>query len=153
MSGRGVLNFLLGLIVVGVLVGIGAGIYQAGITQGIIDAGRFPAGGNVPVAGYGPGHGFGFLGLLFPILFLFLVFGLLRAAFSRGRGWGPGWGGHGWGPGYGPGAGGPGSGGPDAWREERDRRMSELHRRLHEMDADTGASGRDPASTGGQAAR
>ena len=150
MSGRGVLNFLLGLIVVGVLVGVGAGIYHTGITQGIIDAGRFPAGTAVPVAGYGGGHGFGFLGLLFPILFLFLIFGLIRAAFSRGRGWGPG---HGWGPGYGPGAGGPGSDGPDAWREERDRRMSELHRRLHEMDGDAGTAGRDAGSTTGPAAR
>ena len=148
MSGRGVLNFLLGLIVVGVLVGIGAGLYQAGVTQGIIDAGRFPAGGPVPVTGYGPGHGFGFLGLLFPILFLFLIFGLIRAAFSRGRGWGPGYGqGRGWGPGF-----GPGSGGPDGWREERDRRISELHRRLHD-EGDANTAGSDAGPSGGSPAR
>lgn len=144
MSGRGVLNFLLGLLVLGVLVAIGAGIYQAGVTQGIIDAGRFPAGTAVPVAGYGWGHGFGFLGLLFPILFLFLIFGLIRAAFSRGRGWGPGWG-HGYGAGWGPGPdGGMASGGPESWRAERDRRISELHRQLHESEGDPGTSGSPP---------
>jgi hypothetical protein len=142
MNGRGVLNFLLGLLVLGVLVAIGGGIYQAGLTQGIIDAGRFPAGTAVPVAGYGWGHGFGFLGLLFPILFLLLIFGLIRAAFSRGRGWGPGWH-HGDGSGWAPG-GGPSTGGPESWRQERDRRISELHRQLHEADGDAGTSGSPP---------
>jgi hypothetical protein len=144
MNGRGIVSFLLGLIVVGVLVGVGVGIYQAGVGQGIIDAGRVPAGQPVPV-GYGWGfHGFGFLGLLFPILFLFLIFGLIRAAFSRGRGWGPGWGhGAGWGPGYGPGA-----GGPDGWREERERRMAELHRRLHEERGESDMPGPEPGSSG-----
>ena len=99
--GRAIVTFILSLIAVGVLVGIGAEIYQAGVTQGVIDAGRFPAGANVPVVGYGGGHGFNFLGLLFPLLFLFLIFGLIRAAFSRGRGWGHGYGrGYGWGPGW-----------------------------------------------------
>ena len=105
MNGRAIVSFL---------VGVGVGIYQAGVAQGVVDAGRLPAGAVVPVAGYGYGygwgfHGFGFLGLLFPILFLFLIFGLVRAAFGRGRHWGPGWGGRGyWGKGYGPGFGGPG---------------------------------------------
>ncbi len=139
MSGRGVFNFLFGLLVLGVLVALGGGIYQAGVTQGIIDAGRFPAATAVPVAGYGWGNGFGFLGLLFPILFLLLLFGLIRAAFSRGRGWGPGWG-HGYGPGWDRGS-GSSSGGPDSWGEERDRRISQLHRKLHESEADAGPSG------------
>ena len=139
MNPRGIFSFLLTLVFVGVLVGIGAGIYQAGIAQGIVDAGRFPAAANVPVAGYGYGfHGFSFLGLLFPILFLFLLFGLIRAAFSRGRGWGPG----GWGRGYGY---GPRGGGPDAWREEREGRIAELHRRLHE-EPDPGTGGGAPNS-------
>jgi hypothetical protein len=145
MNGRGIVSFLLGLIFVGVLVGVGVGIYQAGVGQGIIDAGRIPAGQAVPV-GYGWGfHGFGFLGLLFPILFLFLLFGLIRAAFSRGRGWGPGWG-HGYG--YGPGA-----GGPDGWREERERRIADLHRRLHEESGDAGSTGGGSSPSGGPAAR
>jgi hypothetical protein len=146
MNGRAIVSFLFGLLIVGILVGVGAGIYQAGVAQGVVDAGRLPAGAVVPVAGYGYGygwgfHGFGFLGLLFPILFLFLIFGLLRAAFGRGRHWGPGWGGRGyWGKGYGPGFGGPGSGDPEAWREERERQISDLHRRLHEEEGKTGSS-------------
>jgi hypothetical protein len=146
MTGRGIFGFFITLLFVGVLIAIGAGIYQAGVAQGVVDAGRFPAGAAVPVAGYDGYHGggFGFLGLLFPLLFLFLLFGLIRAAFSRGRGWGH----HGYGRGYGPGWGGgwdkgEGDGGPTGWREERDRRMADLHRRLHEEDA-----GSEPGSSG-----
>ena len=147
MNGRAIVSFLFGLIVVGILVGVGVGIYQAGVTQGIVDAGRVPAAGVVPVAGYyGWGHGFGFLGLLFPLLFLFLIFGLVRAAFGRGRGWGGGWGRHyGYGPGWGKGY-GPGAGGPEAWREERERQISDLHRRLHDEEARGGASGSPDAA-------
>lgn len=139
MSGRGIFGFFMTLLFVGVLIAIGTGIYQAGVAQGVIDAGRFPAGAAVPVGGYADGYhgGFGFLGLFFPLLFLFLIFGLIRAAFSRGRGWGHhGYGrGHGYGPGWGGGPDmgeGPSGGGPAEWREERDRRMAELHRRLHD---------------------
>ena len=156
MNGRAIVSFLFGLIVIGILVGVGVGIYQAGVTQGIVDAGRVPAAGVVPVAGYGYGWGFpgfGFLGLLFPLLFLFLIFGLVRAAFGRGRGWGGGWGGrHGYGPGWGKGY-GPGSGGPEAWREERDRQISDLHRRLHDEEAggDSGSSGSSGSGPSGSA--
>lgn len=159
MNGRAIVTFLLGLLFVGILVGAGVGIYQAGLAQGVVDAGRVPAGAVVPVAGYGYGYGFhggfGFLGLLFPILFLFLIFGLIRAAFSRGRGWGPGWGGRGyWGKGYGPGFGGPGgSMGPDAWREERDRQISDLHRRLHDEEAGSGGTGTSQGSGASGSAR
>jgi len=154
MNGRAIVSFLVGLIVVGILVGVGVGIYQAGVAQGVVDAGRLPAGAVVPVAGYGYGygwgfHGFGFLGLLFPILFLFLIFGLVRAAFGRGRHYGPGWGGRGyWGKGYGPGV------GPDAWREERERQISDLHRRLHDEEANPGTtSSSGPGSGTSGAAR
>ncbi len=74
--------------------------YQIGLSQAVVTA--VPA-GAAPVAYYGyPWHygfGFGFFGLLFPLLFLFLIFGLVRAAFWGGRGWrGGGYGpGHGWG--------------------------------------------------------
>jgi hypothetical protein len=146
MNGRSIASFLFSLILVAVLIGIGAGIYQAGVSQGIIDAGRFPAGTTVPVANDGWGF-HGFLGLLFPLLFLLLIFGLVRAAFSRGRGWRHGGGyGYGWGHGY-----GPGSEGPDSWREERERRMSELHRRLHEAEGGPGSTGRDAGAAGGSA--
>ena len=147
MSARGFFGFLFGLLMVGVLVGLGLGVYQAGIAQGIVDAGRYPAGANVPVAGYGWHGGPGILGIIFWIFVLFVFFGILRAAFSRGRGYGPGWGysGYGDGPGWGKGF---GEGGPEAWREERERRMADLHRRLHE-EGDAGTTGPGPGSSSG----
>jgi hypothetical protein len=152
--GRAIVTFFLVLIAVGVVVGIGSEVYNTGFAQGVLQAEHVPAGQPVPVPGYGYGygygyHGFNFLGLLFPLFFLFIIFGLIRAAFGRGRGWGPGYGrGHGWGPGWGAGWDkSEGLAGPTAWREERDRRMAELHRRLHEEEpsgkpptTDTGAS-------------
>lgn len=75
---------------------IGAFAYQIGLSQGL--ATTIPA-GAAPVAYYGYPHwgfGFGFLGLLFPLFFLFLIFGALRAAMWGGRGgYGKGWGGNG----------------------------------------------------------
>jgi hypothetical protein len=85
------------LIVVAIIaVVVGAFAYQLGLSQGL--ATTIPA-GAAPVAYYGYPHwgfGFGFLGLLFPLLFLFLIFGALRAAVWGGRGHGyRGWGGDG----------------------------------------------------------
>ena len=126
---RAFLSILFALLLVGVLAGVGTQIYQAGVAQGIVDAGRFPAGANVPVVG---GYqGFDVLGLFFPILFLFLLFGILRAAFSGGgRGWGHH--GHGWDRGWDRSD--MADGGPGTWREQRERRMADLHRRLHESE-------------------
>jgi hypothetical protein len=137
------------LLFVAVLIAIGSGIYQAGVAQGIVDAGRVPAGAAVGMAGYGFGwgfHPFGFLGLLFPLFFLFLLFGIIRAifGFGRGRSWShrhDGYGDGGWGKG------GPGYG-PEGWREERERRMADLHRRLHDEEAASGSAGGTPPSTG-----
>lgn len=87
---------------------VGAFAYQIGLSQGL--ATTIPA-GAAPVAYYAYPHmgfGFGFLGLLFPLLFLFLIFGALRAAVWGGRG---GYGGRGWGNGR--------------------QRIEELHRELH----------------------
>lgn len=140
---RAIAGLFFTLLFVGVLLAIGGGIYEAGVAQGIIEAGRVPAGAAVGYAhGWGLGfHPFGFFGLLFTLLFLFFLFGLIRAAlgFGRGRGWshrhgvadGPG---DGWRGGWG------GKGGPEGWREERERRMAELHRRLHEEEAGSGGS-------------
>ena len=136
---RALLSVLFALLLVGVLVGVGTEIYQAGVAQGIVDAGRFPAGATVPVTG---GYqGFDVLGLFFPILFLFILFGILSAAFSGRRGWGHGYGhGHGWDRGWDKSD--AGEGGPGSWREQRERRMAELHRRLHESEgSDPGAAG------------
>lgn len=91
------------------LIALVAGLvgYQVGIAQNI--AAQLPAG--TPMAyGYPFWHvGFGFFGFLFPLLFLFLIFGLLRAAFG-------GWGGHHYGRGM--------------WGDHRTR-LEELHRELH----------------------
>ena len=146
---RAIAGLFFTVLFVGVLIAIGGGIYQAGVAQGIIDAGRVPAGAAVGMAGYGYGwgfHGFGFLGLLFPLFFLFILFGILRAIFGfggRGRGWGrhDGYGYGGWGKG------GP-MGGPDSWRAEREQRMAELHKRLHDEEAagtTPGTGGSTPA--------
>jgi len=133
---RTFVGVVLGLVFLAILGGIGVSIYNAGVTAGLAQSGAVAGGAAAPYiygygahAGYGLGFGFGFLGLLFPILFLFLIFGLIRAAIFGGRrGWGHGW------------QGGPGS---DSWRSERERSMADLHRRMHE------AEGTDPGSRGG----
>lgn len=143
---RGFVGLVATIIVVGLLVSLGAGIYQAGVTQGVIDAGRFPAGATVPIAGYGYGwHGPGLLGLLFGLIFLFILFGIIRAAFFGGRG-GRGWGHHGYGYGRGPWGRdfGPGEG-PEPWRVDRDGRIAEWHRRLHEEEPGAAPGGSGPA--------
>jgi hypothetical protein len=132
MSGRTILNLALGAIVVLVLAGIGIGIYNAGVSQGIAQAATLPEGSTVVTTvpyGYGYGYGwhggffgFGFLWILFPIFFFLLLFGLARAAFGGGRRWGgPGW--------------GPGGHGPNGWHDERERRIAEYHQRLHDEQA------------------
>jgi hypothetical protein len=97
------------IVVATIAVVVGIIGYQIGLSQGL--ATSLPAGAApVPYYGYYPhwGFGFGFLGLLFPLFFLFLIFGLLRAAWWGGRG---GYGGRGWGNGR--------------------QRIEELHRELH----------------------
>ena len=138
MNGRTILNLVLGALIVLVLAGIGIGIYNAGVSQGIAQAATLPEGTTVvaPVGyGYGYGHpgffGFGFLWILFPIFFFLLLFGLARAAFG-GRRWG---GGPGW---------GPGGYGPNGWHEERERRMAEYHQRLHDQQGGGDAGGPSP---------
>jgi hypothetical protein len=95
--------------------------YQIGISQQIATAAPGVAPALAPVAyGYYPWHfGFGFFGLLFPLFFLFIFFGLIRAAFGGGRGWG---GGHG--------------------TYSRWGRMEEMHEELHRAKTDkpSGAS-------------
>ena len=107
------MGFARSLLVLLVILGIGLVGYQIGVSQNI--AAQLPAvaAPGVPVAYYGyPYHfGFGFLGFLFPLLFLFVIFGLLRAAVFGGRGgWKGGYGHRSWG-GYG--------------------RLEDIHRELH----------------------
>ena len=97
MNGRFFLGVLLAIVLIGGAVGIGAMAYSAGISQGMVATGKVvaPAEGVAPYPYpfYGPvffrpfGWGFGFLSCLFPLLFLFIVFSLLRGIFWGGR-WG-----------------------------------------------------------------
>src|SRR6188472_633262 len=100
------------LALVAVLAGIGIGVYNAGVNDGVTQAaiaaqaaGDSPAVVVPPYApyGYGWGHwgggGFGFFGFFFGILAFVLIIGLIRAAFGWGR-WGGGRGAGGYG-GYG----------------------------------------------------
>jgi hypothetical protein len=135
-------SVLFGILVVVILAGIGVGIYDAGLQQGIAQSATVPA-GTVPYYAYGWHGGFGIFGLLFPILFLFLIFGFARAAFRGRRGWGGGWGhGYGYGPGYGAGKAGPG---PWMGGQDRDQWVADWHRRLHESEG-TEPKGSGPSS-------
>ena len=140
-------SILWGLLVVIVLAGIGVGTYNAGLQQGIAQSANVPA-GTVPYGYYGwHGGGFGILGLIFPLLFLFILFGIARAAFGHRRGWG-----HGYGPGYGRWGYGPGAwmgpGSPDSGSgtgNPRDQWVAEMHRRLHEAEGTANPSGANPS--------
>src|SRR2546429_7062995 len=85
MRGIGIVLTLL----IAAIVGVGA--YQLGVSQGLATTGTAVA----PAVYYHPFF-FGGFGFLFPLLFIFLVFALIRGAFG---GWGRRYGG-GWGGGY-----------------------------------------------------
>ena len=111
MNGRTILIGLLVLALLAGAAGVGVYAYNAGVAQGLVQSGKVTLveGGPGPYPYYGGpflfrpfGFGFGFLGCLFPLLFFFLIFGLLRGLLWRGPwGWRRGWGGeghHGHGP-------------------------------------------------------
>ena len=100
------------ILVILVAIGVGVGAYNAGVTHGLQESAQ---GGDV-VRVIGPGFGFPFGLILFP-LFFFGIFFLLRAAF-----WHRTWGGPGRGP-WGPGHWGGGG------------HLDEWHRRQHEEGA------------------
>jgi hypothetical protein len=119
------------LLVVAITAGV-AGIanyaYHVGVAQGFAQSGKLPVPGPgtgpypaYPYPGYPYGYpyhgpfGFGFFGLLFPILFIFLIFALMRGMFWRGYGGG----GH--------------------WEKGVPHRFEEWHRRAHESKGSTGA--------------
>jgi hypothetical protein len=142
-------NLFIGLLVVAALV-VGGGIiaqtaYQAGLSTAVTTAAASAPAGTVvtPVApvpypyyyggwGWGWGHGFPFLGFIGFFLFLFLIFGLMRAIFWRGRWGGPGgrsgWGGPG---GYGYGPGGTGKWGDHDHRARFQEAFDDMHRQSH----------------------
>jgi hypothetical protein len=117
---------ILGILIVAVLaagaIGIGVTAYNYGVARGLTDSGQVVVGEGRgvrpdgfwppmhfgyarPMMGARFGYGFGFLGCLGPLLFLFLVFALFRFIFWRPWGWGwrqPGPWGHGEGKGLPP---------------------------------------------------
>ncbi len=134
MNGGSVFRVLAILLLVGVVVAIGVGVYNAGVSSGLNEQvqSAVASGQPVPVVpygygyGYGPfwhgpwGFGFGFFGIIFPILGIFLIFALFRAAFGWGRWRGRG----GWGQGGG-------------WAG-RHGTVEDWHRELHRRDAGDG---------------
>jgi len=114
------------LLVILVGVGVGIGAYNAGYDHGLA------AGGHVTqIVRERPG-GFGFV--LFPLLFLFLIFFLVRAAF-----WGRRWGG--------PGHWGPGPSNHGEWKTHGSARFEEWHRRQHDQGSgDHPGAGGEPAN-------
>ena len=105
-------GFAIAIVAILLFGGVAGVAYEAGLAAagaGAAAAGAAPA--AYPYYWHPGFFGFGFFGFLFPLLFLFLIFGLARAAFGWGR-----WGGHGYGR----------YGGP--------RMIDEWHRELHERE-------------------
>jgi hypothetical protein len=103
MNGRTIARVLLAVILIGAAIGLGVTAYNAGVNTGLAQNGTVtvaPGYAPGPYLGYGWGfgfgHGFGFFGFLGGLLFLFLLFGLVRAAFGVGRFRSGGGYGHGW---------------------------------------------------------
>ena len=117
MRGIGIIVTL----VIAAIVGVFA--YQLGVSQGLATTGTAVA----PALYYHPFF-FGGFGLLFPLLFLFLIFALIRGAFW---GWGGRHHGGGWGGGY--------------YQSPRER-LEALHKELHgEKPTDTGTTSPPPS--------
>jgi len=150
-------RFIAAIVLVAVLA-LGGGLiattaYQAGVNTAVTTAtasGAAVAPVVVPGYGYGYGYGlhpfgfgFGIFGFLGTLLFLFIVFGLIRAIFWRG-GYGRhgGWGRGGWGGPGGPGGqGGPGGSGPSRWETKANETFEDWHRRAHASTAGGPGSG------------
>jgi hypothetical protein len=159
MNGRNGFRLIAAVVLVLLLALAGAGLYQAGISQGVaqtaVGAGSTAAPAVVPYAYYGLhpfGFGFGIFGFLFFLFFLFLIFRLIGAVVwggRRGGYWGGGrWGHHGYGPDSGP-------GGPEGFRgspwEDRAREVhDDWHRRQGGESA--GSSNAGGSNVGGSSA-
>jgi hypothetical protein len=95
--------FLIGLLLLGAAAAAGYYGYQAGVARGVAEgvAAGAPPADLLPFPAYGHYYyprpfGFGLLGCLVPLFFVFLFFGVLRGAFWRSHwGWGMGSGHHG----------------------------------------------------------
>jgi hypothetical protein len=77
------------ILVLGALGAAAFGVYQIGYQQGLVETGAQVV-VNTPGPGFYPGFwGFGFFGIFFKFLFLFLIFGLIARIFFGRRHWGP----------------------------------------------------------------
>ena len=127
MSGGTFIRLLAALALVGVLVAIGVGVYDAGVGAGLAQQGAAVASGAPTVVyagpyvghGWGWGPGFGIFGIFFWILGIFLIFALIRAAIGFGRGR------RGWHGSYG------------RYGDPRDH-LEDWHRRAHESGSGSG---------------
>jgi hypothetical protein len=147
MNGRTIAQIILAVVVVAGIAFFGIGAYNAGVTQGlaqggnvVVNPGAYIGGPYVGGWGYGWHGGFSFFGFLGTLFFIFLLFGLLRAAFGRGRGWGPGrWG---------------GPGGPGGWDRHDPRgwegRAKEIHDEWHRTHDQGGSSNTGGSATSGR---
>ena len=84
------IGLAIAVIIGAVLVGVGA--YQAGLAQGVAQGLATTGQGAQAALPYGYwyhpfGFGFGFLGFLLPLAFIFLLFAAFRG--GRGGSWGP----------------------------------------------------------------
>jgi hypothetical protein len=80
---------LVTILVLGALGAAAFGVYQIGYQQGLVETGAQVV-VNTPGPGFYPGFwGFGFFGIFFKFLFLFLIFGLIARIFFGRRHWGP----------------------------------------------------------------
>ena len=149
------------IVLVGLLLALGVGVYQAGVVAGAAGNGATAAAAPYwygPGAWFGPwfGFGFGLFHLFGFLLFILLIVALVRLVFWGGRRH------RGWGAGYGPGPGGElgwhgpnGPRGPMGPGGDWEQRMREYHDRLHTSGAstssgtgaDTGAGQADGAGT------
>lgn len=139
-EGRYMFGGIAALVLIGVIVMLCGCGYMIGVSQGMAQHSTVvvPNSGTnvvpnpgttvIPYGGYGFGFarpwgwGFGLIGCLFPILFIFLVFGAFRFAFWRSRwSWGGPWMIHGW-----RGNGDPSRGDVPPW-------VREWHSKLHEQ--------------------
>jgi hypothetical protein len=90
---RVVLAILVALAIAAAGAGVASYSYSLGVAQGLAQSGKLPAPGPYPGYAYpywygAPFHGpFGFFGILWMVLLVFLVIGLLRGMFCRGRAW------------------------------------------------------------------
>jgi hypothetical protein len=120
MYGRIISIVLLTLVAFAILTGVVFFAFNAGVAQGVMQSDKLPAPttGAVPSPYYYGApflfhpFGFGFLGWLMPLFFLFVVFGFLRAIFWHAR-WG-GWRHH------------------RRWENEYPPMFEEWHRKMHE---------------------